>query len=230
MYLGRIGEGRLDNRGIMSNFGVLINCIECIEPEMKDLLWKYLGAVLAGMAIGIAAICYLKGGLLIGAALFASGLSAMVYSKWPLYTGMAGFFMTRKDFMTLWPVLLANIFGTFLGIQLGADMNLQEAAMPLVEIRLQRGFWGCLLPAIGCGFLMTVSVKYARQGKWIPLILGIPTFVICGFPHCVADIAYYTLCPGGWKMVMAWLGTVAGNWIGCNLPNLDRFRKVQTIQ
>ena len=127
--------------------------------------------------------------------------------------------------MLLFPILLFNILGTFLGVQLGADMNLVEAASALVEIRIQRGFWGCFVPAIGCGFLMTVSVKYARQGQWIPLLLGIPTFVICGFPHCIADIAYYTMAPAGYDMIVPWLGTVAGNFIGCNLPTIDRWRK-----
>lgn len=190
-----------------------------------NLIWKYVYSVLAGVAIGIAAICYLKGGLYIGAALFASGLSAIVYSKWPLFTGMAGFFKDRSGFMALWPMLLFNITGTFLGVQIGADMHLEEAASVLVDVRLQRGFLGCLLAGIGCGFLMTVSVKYARQGQWIPLLLGIPTFVICGFPHCIADIAYYTLNPVGTKMILPWLGTVAGNFIGCNLPTIDRWRK-----
>lgn len=189
-----------------------------------EYVWKYIYAVLAGIAIGIAAICYLKGGLYVGAALFASGLSAIVYSKWPLFTGMAGFFNSREDFYQLIPVLLFNVFGTFLGAQLGADMNLGEAASVLVDVRVRRGFWGCLLPGIGCGFLMTVSVKYAREGKWIPLLLGIPTFVICGFPHCIADIAYYTAYPVGVKMILPWLGTVVGNLIGCNLPTLDRKR------
>lgn len=180
--------------------------------------------MLSGFGIGIAAICFLKGGLYIGAALFAFGLSAVIYSRWPLYTGLAGFFKNRREFIALWPVLLFNITGTFLGAMLGWDMNLGEAAGTLVAIRVARGFWGCLIAAIGCGFIMSVSVKYARQGQWIPLLLGIPTFVICGFPHCVADIAYYTLSPCGTSMILPWLGTVAGNFIGCNIPVLDRFR------
>lgn len=179
---------------------------------------KYLNSILAGFSIGIAAICYLKGGVYIGAALFAFGLSAIVYSKWPLYTGAAGFFKTVGEFGALWPMLLLNVIGTYLASCLALDMNLAEAAAVPVDIRMARGFWGCLLPAIGCGFIMSVSVKYARRGQWIPLLLGIPTFVICGFPHCVADIAYYALSPRGVEMLIPWAGTIAGNFIGCNLP------------
>lgn len=179
---------------------------------------KYLNCILAGFSIGIAAVCYLKGGVYIGAVLFAFGLSAIVYSKWPLYTGASGFFKNWGEFGFLWPMLLLNICGTALAACMALDMNLGEAAAVPVDIRLARGFWGCLVPAIGCGFIMSVSVKYARQGHWIPLLLGIPTFVICGFPHCVADIAYYTLSPRGVDMILPWLGTVAGNFIGCNLP------------
>lgn len=185
---------------------------------------RVINSILSGFAIGIAALCFLKGGLYVGAALFAFGLSGIVYSKWPLYTGMAGFFTNRKEFMALWPMLLLNVVGTFLGALLGIDMNLQEAAGALVEVRVNRGFVGCILPAIGCGFIMTMSVKFAREGKWIPLLLGIPTFVICGFPHCVADIAYYSISPAE-GMIPAWLGTVVGNFIGCNIPSYERLFK-----
>lgn len=188
-------------------------------------IMRYLYSMLSGFAIGIAAICFLKGGLYAGAALFAFGLAAVVYSRWPLYTGMAGFFMNGREFLTLWPVLIFNVAGTFLAALMGWDMNLGEAAGALVSVRVARGFTGCLLAAIGCGFIMSVSVKFAREGKWIPLLLGIPTFVICGFPHCVADIAYYTLSPCGTSMLLPWLGTVVGNFIGCNIPMFDRFRK-----
>ncbi|MBD5330274.1 MAG: formate/nitrite transporter family protein [Bacteroides sp.] len=184
---------------------------------------KYVDSILSGFAIGIAALCFLKGGLYIGAALFAFGLSGIIYSKWPLYTGKAGFFSNWKELAWLVPMLLLNIAGTYLATWLGVDMNLEEAASKLVEVRVNRGFLGCLLPAIGCGFIMTMSVKFAREGKWIPLLLGIPTFVICGFPHCVADIAYYSIFPKE-GMIGAWLGTVLGNFIGCNLPTYDRWR------
>ena len=41
--------------------------------------------------------------------------------------------------------------------------------------------------AIGCGFIVTTSVQFARQEKWLPLLLGIPLFILCGVPHCIAD-------------------------------------------
>ncbi|MDE6717227.1 MAG: formate/nitrite transporter family protein [Muribaculaceae bacterium] len=185
---------------------------------------KIINSILSGFAIGIAALCFLKGGLYIGAALFSFGLSGIIYSRWPLFTGLAGFFGDRRDFVSLWPILILNVVGTFCGAMLGIDMNLQEAACAMVDVRVGRGFAGSLLPAIGCGFIMSVSVRFAREGKWIPLLLGIPTFVICGFPHCIADIAYYSLSPRD-GIVPAWLGTVLGNFIGCNIATYERFIK-----
>ncbi|MBD5237704.1 MAG: formate/nitrite transporter family protein [Bacteroidales bacterium] len=184
----------------------------------------YINSILAGFSIGIAAICYLKGGSVIGAALFAFGLSAVIYSQWPLFTGKAGFFMDRKQFFQLLPMLICNIFGTWLAAQMGMDMNLGEAAAGCVDVRVARGFIGNILPAVGCGFIMSVSVRFAKEGKWIPLLLGIPTFVISGFPHCIADIAYYTFAPAT-GMLYSWLGTVLGNFIGCNLAVYERFLK-----
>lgn len=187
---------------------------------------KFYYSVLAGMAIGIAGICNLASGGIIGAALFAFALSAIVCSKWILFTGRAGFFTNAKEFLDLALILLYNAIGVALAVYLSdAFVKLGENALRIVEIRKAAGF-GVFMPSILTGFIMTVSVKCAREKQWLPLVLGIPTFVMCGFPHCVADIAYYCMAkdyPWG-----VWLMSVAGNLVGCNLPTLLRkFEKAE---
>ena len=62
--------------------------------------------------------------------------------------------------------------------------------------------------------------------NWLPLLFGVPAFIICGFPHCVADSFYYASCSHsfiaehGWSLLAAYLPTVAGNFIGCNIYRL----------
>jgi formate/nitrite transporter FocA (FNT family) len=83
------------------------------------------------------------------------------------------------------------------------------------------------LLAIGCGILMTASVNFAKKGNelkyWLPLLLGVPLFILCGFPHCIADAFYYLSCPYTilwnykWIILVNYIFIVIGNFIGCNL-------------
>lgn len=186
---------------------------------MKKLYYS----VLAGMAIGIAAICNLVSGGIIGAALFAFALSAIVCCKWTLFTGRAGFAAGRGEFLELALILFYNAIGVALAVVLSDSIGALEVnAERIVALRRAAGL-RVLLPSVLTGVIMTVSVKCARGGQWLPLLLGIPTFVMCGFPHCVADIAYYCVArdmPWG-----VWLMSVGGNFVGCNLPTLLRFGK-----
>lgn len=189
---------------------------------------------LAGISIGIAAVCNLKGGIYIGAALFAFGLSAVVCSKWKLFTGTVGFVDSFKDLYNCGTILWFNAVGavmaSLLGYYIGGDTF--ENANNIVNLRLSMldTPLKLILLSIGCGFIMTISVQHARNNQWIPLLFGIPTFVMCGFPHCVADIVYYSVSDiRKLDMIWAWLLSVVGNTIGCNIPTITRFDKTNAV-
>lgn len=184
--------------------------------SLSDFIWK---SFLAGLCIGIAALCFLKGGQIVGAALFSFGLAAIILSKWRLFTGACGFADYRNPFSSVNVLLMlaVNALGVGVAAVTGSSPEAVETAAKIAEGRFAMPplkIFGC---AVLCGFIMTLSVMHARKGNWIPLLLGIPTFIICGFPHCVADVAYYSLS-GRWGM--PWLLTIAGNFVGCNLPTL----------
>lgn len=182
---------------------------------------KVYYSIIAGITIGIAAICNLKTGGIIGASLFAFALSAIVWNKWILFTGKSGFASNRKEWFDLLPMLLYNAIGVILAVVMSCCLDsVSEAAHTLVNARKCSGPF-IILPSILTGLIMTVSVKSAREGQWIPLLLGIPTFVMSGFPHCVADIAYYAVARD--FPIGIWALSVVGNLIGCNLPTLMRF-------
>ncbi|MCQ2154140.1 MAG: formate/nitrite transporter family protein, partial [Bacteroidales bacterium] len=133
---------------------------------MKELFAVVRSAILAGVCIGIAGFVFLAIGGVAGAVIFAFGLLTVVNYKFKLYTGTAGFFV-KGEFGRLWIILLANIIGCLLVALLArvSPMPLQEKARGILEARLAAGWWKCGLLAVGCGFIMTTAVKFAREGR-----------------------------------------------------------------
>ena len=181
-------------------------------------------AFLAGFCIGLAGFGYLAEKGIIGAVVFAFGLLAVVAYKLKLYTGTAGFFR-RGELGQLVLILIGNIIGC-LAVGLMArcsPMPIQETAQGVLEGRLANGpLLGGVL-AIGCGFIMTTVVTFARKGNNLPLLFGIPLFINCGFPHCIADAFYYLCVPFDFlyanmsAVLIFYVSIVIGNFIGCNL-------------
>ena len=184
-------------------------------------------AIFAGIYIGTAGFGYLTAGVqsfgsLFGSILFALGLLAIVGYRLKLFTGTAGF-IKRDEMGTLAIILIGNIIGCFLmGLITRVSPisdAIQVAATNILKARISTGVIGCGILAIGCGILMTTAVTFARQKNFIPLLLSVPLFIVCGFPHCVADAFYYMTIPNYWtvELIGIYLSTALGNAIGCNL-------------
>lgn len=188
-------------------------------------------SIFAGIAIGTAGFGFLASGVqsdtygsLAGAVLFSFGLLTVVGYKLKLYTGTAGFIM-KNEIGNLFLILLGNIAGCLLMALLSrvSPMDIQAAAQNILEARLRTGALRCGFLGIGCGFIMTTAVQFARQNQYLPLLFGVPLFIMCGFTHCVADAFYYLCVPlAFWKahalQILAVYGCiVVGNLIGCNL-------------
>ena len=184
-------------------------------------------SVLAGIAIGIAGFGYLAIGGLAGAVLFSFGLLTVVGYRLKLYTGTAGF-IKKNEFGQLLLILGGNIVGCLLVALLSrmSPLGLQESAQKILELRLSSGALRCGLLGIGCGFIMTTAVTFAREKNYLPLLFGVPMFIICGFTHCVADAFYYLCVPLGFmkehalEILGVYACIVLGNFIGCNLYRL----------
>lgn len=184
-------------------------------------------SLLAGICIGIAGFGYLAAGGYFGAVLFCCGLIAVVSYKLKLYTGTAGF-IAKGEVGFLATVLLGNILGCLCVALLArlSPMPLQEAAEKILAGRLAIGPLRAGLLAIGCGFLMTTAVTFARRKEWLPLLFCVPMFIVCGFPHCIADAFYYLTCSLAfwgehlWSILIVYISIVIGNFVGCNLFRL----------
>ena len=70
---------------------------------------------------------------------------------------------------------------------------------------------------------MTTAVTFAREKNYLPLLFGVPLFIICGFTHCVADAFYYLCVPVSFlkehavEVLGVYACIVLGNFAGCNL-------------
>ena len=185
----------------------------------------FRSAILAGVCIGIAGFGNLAIGGIAGPVVFAFGLCAVVNYKFKLFTGTAGFIQEPSELGTLCLILLGNILGC-LAVGLLARVSplpIQDGAQKVLAGRLSAGALRCGLLSIGCGFIMTTAVKFAREGSWLPLLFGVPLFIFCGFPHSIAD-AFYTLATPfsfigehAGAVALYYIAIVLGNFIGCNL-------------
>lgn len=188
-------------------------------------------SIFAGIAIGTAGFGFLASGVqteaygsLVGAVLFSFGLLTVVGYGLKLYTGTAGF-IRKNEVGTLFLILLGNIIGCLCVALLSrvSPLAIQGAAQNILELRLRTGALRCGLLGIGCGFIMTTAVHFARKNQYLPLLFGVPLFIVCGFTHCVADAFYYLCVPlAFWKanllsIITVYVCIVLGNLIGCNL-------------
>lgn len=188
-------------------------------------------SVFAGIYIGVAGFGFLASGLqsqvygsLVGSVLFCLGLLAVVGYRLKLYTGTAGY-ISRNETGELFLILAGNILGCLLVALLSrvSPLDMQSAAQNILEMRLRTGALNCGLLGIGCGLLMTTAVTFAREKNYLPLLFGVPLFIVCGFTHCVADAFYYLAAPlAFWKahaleILAVYVCIVLGNLIGCNL-------------
>lgn len=185
----------------------------------------FKSSVMSGIAIGIAGFGFLATPDIIGQILFTFALITVVNYKLFLYTGTAGF-IVKNEILPLALVLFGNIIGCFLMALMVrlSNMPLQETAQGILETkRLVLGPLRGGLLAIACGFIMTTAVTFARKRNNLPMLFGVPLFITCGFPHCVADAFFYLCVPfefwsQHWAAILIfYVSIVLGNFVGCNL-------------
>ena len=182
------------------------------------------GALLSGILIGLGAAGYLAVGGIPGAVIFAFGLIGVVLTGVPLYTGKAGVLKLNESW-TLIRIWFWNVIGCILiGLLVkyaGSDTSI-TSAMTIVDSRFEAGWIKSLLRSIGCGLIIDLSVyQFRKSGSLIPILFGVPLFILCGFYHSIADVVYLT-ASWRWSPEICWYYPVIviGNYIGCNIRRL----------
>ena len=188
---------------------------------MKQEISILRSAIIAGICISIGCVVNLRVGGVAGAVLFAFGLLAVVHYKLKLYTGTAGFIRAKGDWTMITVVLLGNIIGCALTAlaYAYAQPDILPPDLAIVQSRLAKGPFACFLLAIGCGFIMTTAVQFGREGRFLPLLFGVPVFILCGFAHSIADAFYFLAVPEMYstQLLLIYVAEVLGNFAGCNL-------------
>lgn len=178
-------------------------------------------SLFAGLLIGLGAYGFLALGGIPGAVIFAFGLVGVVLSGTLLYTGKAG---VMTDIGALAKIWLFNVLGCILigllVLSIGGEP--MEMAQTVVAGRLAQGPWRSFLRAVGCGLIIDISVWLYRSSKsLVPVLFGVPLFIVCGFYHSIADVVYLV---GAWTWSPAILWyypvIVIGNYVGCNVRRI----------
>lgn len=198
--------------------------------------------ILAGICISLGGTIFLRVGGVVGAILFAFGLIAVISLQLNLFTGKAQFVWGKAPngstqqggYSWLAAILILNIVGCILTALLFSSADMQEAAISIIDKRLANSPIKNGLLSIGCGFIMTLAVKQAAKNKWLPLLFGIPAFILCGLPHCVADAFYLASLPIEYitnfaaDIAIFYVSIVIGNFLGCNAYRLVTPQSTET--
>ena len=80
---------------------------------------------------------------------------------------------------------------------------------------------------------MTTAVEFARKGKMLTLLLGVPVFILCGFAHSIADAFYFLVSPAEHllraEVLWVYVAEVLGNFVGCNLYRWVKPREKEAL-
>lgn len=175
---------------------------------MKKYLRMLVLAVLAGAAIGIGGIVFLAlDNKIVGALMFTAGLYSICVHGLNLFTGKVGYLVNQPvsyllDLLVIW---IGNLAGTYLaaaGIMSTRsyeDYGFYDKVTAMCEAKVGDSLGSLFILGIFCGALMYIAVEGYKQTK-NPMILfvGVGTFILCGFEHCIADM-FYLSAAGMWS-------------------------------
>ena len=181
-------------------------------------------SLLSGILIGLGSAGYLALGGILGSVIFAFGLIGVVIFGIPLYTGKAGVLKIDESW-TLIRIWFWNVIGCILvGLLIkyaGSDTSITNA-ITIVDGRFEAGWLKAMLRSIGCGLIIDLSVyQFRKSGSLIPILFGVPLFILCGFYHSSADVVYLTVS-WRWNPEIYWYYPTIflGNYVGCNVRRI----------
>ena len=113
--------------------------------------------------------------------------------------------------------MLGCVLLGLLALYLGGDGAARAA--DCVHARLAKDPFDVFLRAAGCGLIIDCTVFMSKtKGSVVPVLLGVPLFIVCGFYHSIADVVYL-IAAGEWSPAILWYYPmiVVGNYAGCNV-------------
>ena len=175
-----------------------------MKNKALEILRKIADGFLAGVLISLGGTVFLACndsaipyGKYIGAFFFSMALLCICIKGFSLYTGKIGYLPdkhSKEDISVLLLGLFGNALGTiFLGYLVAVTFpTLKETAFNLCSGKLEQGYHFALVRAILCGLLVYLAVDiYRKDNKIVGILLCIPTFILSGYEHSIADMFYF---------------------------------------
>lgn len=132
-----------------------------------------------------------------GAVFFSVALLCICYMGYSLYTGKICYILDDHSGAAL-SVLLLGLVGNIIacvvcGIAIRyAIPNVGETATAVCTSKLGQDFAQTLIRGIFCGVMVYLSVAIFKGFKTpVGIVFCIPTFILAGFEHSIADIFYF---------------------------------------
>lgn len=207
---------------------------------MKKYLNVFLKAVLAGAYIAIAGAVYLivsnsfvgVVGSIVGGVLFSLGLLTICARGYYLYTGKVGYLLPYEKEYNI-QVILTTILGNIVGILfIGLIINfsklngLELYARHAVLSKFSKPWYVSLGLSFLCGMLMYTAVDgYSKIkdgfAKVLLVFLSVVVFLVLGFDHSIANIAYLLFAKEfSFKILGLLIVMIIGNGLGAVFLNL----------
>ncbi len=167
-------------------------------------------SIAAGFLIGMASYLFLKADKPLGALLFGFALCFICLFQLDLFTGKVGYFGEKK--LPYLRILAGNAIGCLLVTALLRwNTGVIETAQGLVENKALLPWYMALINGCFCGVLMFLAVYSWSKGFKAGCFLCVTVFILCGFEHSIADLAYMGFA---WKWTFNLFWIALGNAIG----------------
>ena len=185
--------------------------------QHKNILNLIIKSILAGLLISLAGIVYLNcPDKIVGSLLFSLGLISILILEAKLFTGVIGYVNSKRSILDSLLILVFNLAAaTIVGLiyRCGSD-----AAASIADSKLSifsEAWWLTGLKSIRCGAAIYLAVEgYKKSKSLIPVILGVMTFILAGWNHCIADCFYMAAGSSSALAIPYLLVVIVGNSIG----------------
>lgn len=198
------------------------------RPIIQEMLGVLLRALLGGMMLSFACLCYLSiDSKYLGTTLFAFGFLVVYHYRFQLFNAEVGYALSRNKRQNFQLIVLwfGNVLGTLiipflLGYTRIYD-KISTRAESVCKDRLADTAFSVFLLAVLCGILMFVSVdgfRHAENG-WTKLVLfAVPVmaFIFCGLEHRMLDLFYIVMAQSfsfraAWYLLVITFGNALGS-------------------
>ena len=176
-----------------------------------------LKSILAGFLIAFAGTAYLlcKEKNLsdaICSLVFGIGLVSVIILQANLYTGKIAYVNSKQKLLDISIILIVNLLVAFV---FGLLFRSIYGETNLIVMKTSKGIERFFIDSFFCGVCIYIAVEgYAITKSFIPVILGVFVFVICGWEHCIADMFYFGGGNVSLKGLLYILFCILGNSLG----------------